>query len=168
MATGRRGARRAVAALEAAGVGLVASVPDTWIGWLMDEVRASRRLRAVDVAREEEAVAVACGAHLVGVRAAVVVQNAGLLNCGAVVASLVGLYRLPCFLLVSHRGDERDPIYYHAPKGRVTEPTLQAWGIRFTRARGPEAIGDQVRQGLDWVEQARAPLALLFSAEDLA
>jgi hypothetical protein len=60
------GARRIVAGLEAAGVTLGASVPDTWIGKLMAEVRRSPRVRAVDVAREEEAVAVACGANLAG------------------------------------------------------------------------------------------------------
>jgi len=164
----REGARRIVAALEQAGVMLVATVPDTWIGWLMEEIRKSRRLRVIDVVSEEEAIAIACGAALVGTRAAVVIQNAGLLNSGAVIASLVHLYTIPCFLLVSYRGDERDPVYYHAPKGRVTEPTLTAWGIRHARARGREGIAAQIRQGFDWIEETRAPFALLFSAEDLA
>jgi sulfopyruvate decarboxylase subunit alpha len=166
--TTREGARRIVRALEEAGVTLVPTVPDTWIGWLMEELRKSPRLRVVDVAREEEAVAIACGAGLVGARAAVVIQNAGLLNCGAVIASLVHLYRIPCFFLVSYRGDERDPVYYHAPKGRVTETTLAAWSIRYARAESGERIAAQIRQGLDWIDEARAPLALLFSAEDLA
>ena len=55
------GVQQIVTGLEAAQVTLVASVPDTWIGRLMEGVRRSGRLRAVDVAREEEAVAVACG-----------------------------------------------------------------------------------------------------------
>jgi len=164
--TGREGARRIVAALEECGVTLVATVPDTWIGWLMEEMRKSRRLRVVDVVSEEEAIAIACGAALVGARAAVVIQNAGLLNSGAVIASLVHLYMVPCFLLVSYRGDERDPVYYHAPKGRVTEATLAAWGIRHARVR--EGVKAQIRQGFDWIEETRAPLALLFSAEDLS
>jgi sulfopyruvate decarboxylase subunit alpha len=167
--TTREGARRIAGALEAARVTLVATVPDTWIGWLIEEVRtSSRRLRVVDVAREEEAVAIACGAALVGARAAVVIQNAGLLNCGAVIASLVHLYAIPCFFLVSYRGDERDPVYYHAPKGRVTEGTLATWGVRAARAEGPERIAAQIRQGLDWVDETRTPFALLFSAGDLA
>ena len=166
--TTRRGARAIVAALEQCGVTLVASVPDTWIGWLMDVMRHSPTLRIVDVAREEEAIAIACGAGLVGARAAVVIQNAGLLNCGAVIGSLVHLYRAPCFFLVSYRGDPRDPVYYHAPKGRVTEPTLAAWGIRYDRATGAERIADQIRRGVTFVEESREPYALLFSAEDVA
>jgi sulfopyruvate decarboxylase subunit alpha len=164
----RAGARAITAALEEAGVRLVPSVPDTWIGWLMEELRRSRKLRVIDVAREEDAVAIACGAALCGARAAVVIQNAGLLNCGAVIASLVQLYRIPCFFLVSYRGDARDPVYYHAPKGERTEPTLAAWSIRHVRAEGPARIGAQIHQAVAWVEEAQAPLALSFSAEDLA
>ena len=164
----RRGARAIVDALEASRVALVPSVPDTWIGWLMEDMRRSSKLRVVDVTREEEAVAIACGAALVGTRAAVVIQNAGLLNCGAVVGSLVHLYRVPCFFLVSYRGDERDPVYYHVPKGHATEPTLAAWGVRYARAEGAERIGEQIRRAIEWTETACAPFALLFSAEDLA
>jgi sulfopyruvate decarboxylase TPP-binding subunit len=47
------GAERIRVGLEAAGVTLAASVPDTWIGSLMTAVRASKKIRAVDVAREE-------------------------------------------------------------------------------------------------------------------
>jgi sulfopyruvate decarboxylase alpha subunit len=164
----REGARRIVGALESAGVTLVPSVPDTWIGWLMEPMRRSSRLRVVDVAREEEAIAIACGAHLVGARAAVVIQNAGLLNSGAVIGSLVQLYRLPCFLLVSYRGDARDPIYYHAAKGRATEPTLRAWGLRFARAQGPARIAAQITEAYAEIETTQEPSVLLFSAEDLA
>jgi sulfopyruvate decarboxylase subunit alpha len=166
--TTRRGAQAIVAAFESAGVTLVPSVPDTWIGWLMEDLRRSPKLRVIDVTREEEAVAIACGAALCGTRAAVVVQNAGLLNSGAIIGSLVHLYRIPCFFLVSYRGDERDPTYYHVPKGRATEPTLDAWSIRYAKAAGPGGIAAQIAQGFTWVEEARAPFALLFSAEDLA
>jgi sulfopyruvate decarboxylase subunit alpha len=146
----------------------VPSVPDTWIGWLMEDMRRSTKLRVVDVTREEEAIGIACGATLCGARAAIVVQNAGLLNCGAIIGSLVHLYRIPCFFLISYRGDERDPTYYHVPKGRATEPTLDAWGIRYAKAQGAARIAGQIQQGFTWIDEARAPFALLFSAEDLA
>jgi sulfopyruvate decarboxylase subunit alpha len=164
----RAGARAIAAALVESRVTVVPSVPDTWIGWLARELRGAPGLRVIDVAREEEAVAIACGVALGGARAAVAIQNAGLLNCGGVIASLVQLYRLPCFFLVSLRGDARDAIYYHAPKGARTEPTLDAWGIAHARAAGAGRVGAQVRQALAWVEEARAPFALLLSAEDLA
>jgi sulfopyruvate decarboxylase subunit alpha len=160
------GARQIVAGLEAARVTLAASVPDTWIGRLMGVVRGSARIRAVDAAREEEAVAIACGASLAGGRGAVLIQNAGLFNCGGVLAGLVELYRVPCFFVVSYRGDARDPVYYHEPKGRVTEPTLAAWRLPFQIARRGE-LESQVVQGVEAAVAARGPHVLLITGEDL-
>ena len=157
------GVQQIVTGLEAAQVTLVASVPDTWIGRLMEGVR-----RAVDVAREEEAVAVACGANLAGGRGAVLIQNAGLLNCGGVLAGLVELYHLPCFYVVSLRGDHRDPVYYHAPKGRVTEETLRAWRLPYARADRRGDLAAQVKQGVEFCVESRGPFVLLISGEDLA
>jgi len=162
------GARQIVAGLESAGVTIAASVPDTWIGKLVEEVRRFSAIRVVDVAREEEAVAVACGANLAGGRGAVLIQNAGLLNCGGILAGLVELYRLPCFFLVAFRGDSRDPIYYHEPKGRVTEATLQAWRLRYAVADHRGDLAAQVRQGVEASAESASPYVLLISGEDLA
>src|SRR6266436_1480081 len=162
------GTERIVAGLEAAGVTLSASVPDTWIGKLMAAMRASKTIRAVDVAREEEAVAVACGANLAGGRGAVLIQNAGLLNCGGILAGLVELYRIPCFFIVSFRGDGRDPIYYHAPKGRVTEATLGAWRLPYALLDRAGEIEGQVRRRFESAAESHGPCVLLISGEDLA
>ena len=153
------GAARIVAGLESAGVTLAASVPDTWIGRLMAEVRRSPRIRAV---------AVACGANLAGGRGAVLIQNAGLLNCGGILGGLVALYRLPCFFIVSLRGDARDPIFYHQPKGKVTEATLKAWGLAYAIADRSGDLAGQVRAGAEVAAASRAPYVLLISGEDLA
>jgi sulfopyruvate decarboxylase alpha subunit len=162
------GAQAIVRGLEEAGVTLVASVPDTWIGKLMVTVRGSAKIRALDVAREEEAVAVACGANLAGGRGAVLIQNAGLLNCGGILAGLVVLYRLPCFFIVSLRGDHRDPIHYHVPKGRVTTATLEAWRLPYAMADRRGDIAAQVRQGVEQAAASAGPYVLLISGEDLA
>ena len=161
------GAQRIVAGLETAGVTLAASVPDTWIGKLMATVRASQTIRAVDAAREEEAVAIACGAALAGGRGAVLIQNAGLFNCGGVLAGLVELYRIPCFFIVSYRGDRRDPVYYHEPKGRVTEPTLDAWRLPYAIADRTGDLAAQVGRGVHAAQTSRGPFVLLISGEDL-
>jgi sulfopyruvate decarboxylase alpha subunit len=163
----RSGAQRIVAGLEAAGVTLAASVPDTWIGKLMATVRGSRAIRAVDAAREEEAVAIACGATLAGGRGAVLIQNAGLFNCGGVLAGLVDLSRIPCFFIVSYRGDRRDPVYYHEPKGRVTEPTLSAWRLPYAIADHAGDLEAQVARGVESAIASSGPSVLLISGEDI-
>lgn len=162
------GARRLAEGLAAAGVAVLATVPDTWIGRLLEEAARLPGIRSVPVCREEEAIAVACGATLAGRRGAVAIQNAGLLNCGRILGSLVELYRIPLFLLVSHRGDQRDPVFYHVPKGRHTRPFLDALGIPYAVADPRGDLARQVVQGLAFAEAALGAFALLFSGEDLA
>jgi len=149
-------------------VTLAAAVPDTWIGALVAAVRRAQQIRAVDAAREEEAVAIACGASLAGGCGAALMQNAGLLNCGGVIASLVELYRIPCVFVVSYRGDWRDPVYYHAPKGRVTEATLGAWRLPWARADRAGDLAAQGRRGVEFARESRGPFVMLISGEDLA
>ncbi len=161
------GARQIVAALAAAQVEVVASVPDTWIGRLLDELRKVHGLKSIAVCREEEAIAIACGVNLAGRHGVALIQNAGLLNSGGILASLVELYRIPLFLLVSYRGDHRDPVFYHVPKARHTEPVLRAMGIPYVLADRRGNLEEQVRRGVEYVEAALGPLAFLFSGEDL-
>jgi len=161
------GARRIVAGLAAANVEIVSAVPDTWIGRLIEEIERTPGMRTVAACREEEALAIACGVNLVGRRGVALLQNAGLLNCGGILASLVELYRVPLFMLVSYRGDHRDPIFYHVPKGRRTEPILRALGIPYALADRRGDLREQVRQGVEYAAEALGAFALLFSGEDL-
>jgi sulfopyruvate decarboxylase subunit alpha len=85
-----------------------------------------------------------------------------------VLAGLVELYHLPCFFVVSLRGDHRDPVYYHAPKGRVTEETLRAWRLPYARADRRGDLAAQVTQGVEFCVESRGPFVLLISGEDLA
>ena len=162
------GARRIAAGLAGARVDVVASVPDTWIGRLAQEGARLPGVRSVGACREEEAIAIACGANLAGRRGAALMQNAGLLNCGAILGSLVELYRVPLFLVVSYRGEVRDPVFYHAPKGRHTEPFLRALGIPYAVADRRGDLEAQVRRGVEYAAESQGPFALLISGEDLA
>ncbi|HEX9417440.1 MAG TPA: hypothetical protein VGA81_00175, partial [Methylomirabilota bacterium] len=70
--------------------------------------------------------------------------------------------------VVSFRGDERDPIYYHAPKGRVTEATLGAWRLPYAQLDRVGDIEAQVKRGVESAAESQGPFVLLISGEDLA
>lgn len=161
------GARRIVAGLRACGVGTAVTVPDSWIGHLQEAIAADGVIRDVAACREEEAVAIACGVNLAGGRAAVLMQNAGLLACSGILASLVEPHRIPLLMVVSYRGDARDPIFYHIPKGRHTEPLLRAMGIPYALADRGRDLAEQVAEGFRQAEEAGSAFAFLFSSEDL-
>ena len=63
--------------------GAAVAVPDGWLGEFLVRIEQEPTMRLVRATHEEEALAIACGIRLGGVRTALIVQNAGLLSMGA-------------------------------------------------------------------------------------
>src|SRR5882757_3554203 len=120
--------------LKSLGFSFAIAVPDSWLGGILVRIEEEPGIRLVRATHEEEALAIACGARLGGVRTAMFVQNAGLLSMGAGMVCLAQRYQFPLLMLVSYRGTVEDPVFYHVPKGRVTEPVLKGLGLDYARA----------------------------------
>lgn len=156
-----------LAALRQLGVRVAVAVPDSWLGGIMEEIDKDPAMTLIRATHEEEALAVACGARLGGARTILLIQNAGLLTMGAGMVALAMRYQFPILILASYRGSPRDPVFYHIPKGRVTEPVLQGFGLRFAVASPAGPLGPQVEQAADYAEEGAAPFVLLLSREDI-
>jgi sulfopyruvate decarboxylase subunit alpha len=154
-------------ALRRLGFGAAVAVPDSWLGEILVRIEAEATMRLVRATHEEEALAIACGIRLGGVRCALFVQNAGLLSMGAGMVCLAQRYQFPLLLLVSYRGTPEDPVFYHAPKGRATEPVLRGLGLAHTHVDRSRPIGPQVEAAATYAEEATSPFALLLSREDI-
>ena len=153
--------------LKQLGFGAVVSVPDGWLGEMLVRIEQEPTMRLVRATHEEEALAISCGIRLGGVRTALLVQNAGVLSMGAGMVSLAQRYQFPLLMLVSYRGTPEDPVFYHVPKGRVTEPVFRGIGLSHTCVDRHRPIGPQVEQAATYAEEASCPFALLLSREDV-
>jgi sulfopyruvate decarboxylase subunit alpha len=153
--------------LKRLGFGVAVAVPDGWLGEILVRIERDATIRLIRATHEEEALAIACGARLGGVRTAMFVQNAGLLSMGAGMVTLAQRYQFPLLMLVSYRGTAEDPVFYHVPKGRVTEPVLRGLGLPHTRVDRNRPIGPQVETAATYAEEASSPFALLLSREDV-
>jgi len=69
--------------------------------------------------------------------------------------------------LASYRGTVDDPIFYHIPKGRVTEPVLRGLGLAHCVVQRDRPIGPQVEAAATYAEESSAPYVLLMSREDI-
>lgn len=147
--------------------GVAVAVPDSWLGEILVRIEQNTAIRLLRATHEEEALAIACGARLGGVRTAMFVQNAGLLSMGAGMVTLAQRYQFPLLMLVSYRGTAEDPVFYHVPKGRVTEPVLRGLGVAHARVDRNRPIGPQVETAATYAEEASSPFALLLSREDV-
>src|SRR5689334_13323514 len=92
-------------ALKACGVKLVSALPETWLVHLIRIAEDDPEMIVVQLAREEEGVGISAGAHLAGVRSAMLLQNHGLLASVNGIVSLARLYRIPLLMLISYRGE---------------------------------------------------------------
>ncbi len=117
-----------VEAMKCAGVDLVCSVPCNLLSGILTLLDAGR-VRHVPVTREEEGVGITAGAALAGAKPLLLMQNSGLGNCVNALVSLSGLYELPLFLLMSHRGGVSERIAAQKPMGAAAPAVLEALGI---------------------------------------
>jgi sulfopyruvate decarboxylase subunit alpha len=153
--------------LKRLGFGVAVAVPDSWLGEVLVRIEQEPTMRLIRATHEEEALAIACGARLGGLRTAMFVQNAGLLSMGAGMVCLAQRYQFPLLMLVSYRGTSEDPVFYHIPKGRPTEPVLRGLGVAYVRADRDRPIGPQVEAAATFAEESSSPYALLLSREDI-
>ena len=153
--------------LKRLGVRLAVTVPDGWFTEILLRIEQEPSMSLIRATHEEEALAIACGARLGGVRTALMIQNVGLLTMGAGMVSLAQRYQFPLLILASYRGTPEDAIYYHIPKGRVTEPVLRGLGLPYALADSGRPIGPQVEQAATYAEESSSPFVLLLGQEDI-
>jgi sulfopyruvate decarboxylase subunit alpha len=157
-----------VEGLKTCGISVAASLPDTWLGPLLERLTQEGGIRHVPVCREEEGLAICSGVVLGGEHSVLVAQNAGILSSGTGLLTLVQMNRLPLLLLVSYRGSTRDPLFYHVPKGLRTEPFLQALGVPYSVAESGRDLTEQVQTGFHFAQESQGPFVLLLHKEHLS
>ena len=148
-----------------AGVHFITALPETWLVYLLQLAEEDPDMRLVEVAKEEEAIGIAAGAHFAGTPHILLMQNNGFLAAINGIVSLAMLYRIPLCMLIAHRGHMGEPYPWHTQGGIVTEPVLRALNIPFDYARDPKLVGKQIKQAYTYSNSALSPVALLLSRD---
>jgi sulfopyruvate decarboxylase subunit alpha len=149
-------------ALRGCDVRLLSALPETWLVHLIRMADDDPEVTLVRLAKEEEGVGISAGAHLAGVKSAMLMQNHGFLQSVNGIVSLARLYRIPLLMLISYRGEfgERDP--WQTEGGAVTEELLRALDIPFTRLDDPVHVAARIRKAQTLAESSLKPVALLL------
>jgi sulfopyruvate decarboxylase subunit alpha len=152
-------------ALKRSGVKIVSALPETWLVHLIHLAEADPDTTLVRLTREEEAIGISAGAHLAGVRSALLMQNHGFLAAINPIVSLAFLYKIPLLMLISYRGHmgERDP--WQTQGGRFTEPILQALDIPYDHLTDARDVQRQIGEAQALAESSLTPVALLLSRQ---
>ena len=152
-------------ALKTSGVRLMSALPETWLVHLIRMAEDDPDVTLVRLAKEEEGVGISMGAHLAGVRSAMLMQNHGFLASINGIVSGAQLYRIPLLMVISDRGSfgERDP--WQTEGGGVTAHVLDALRIAHTRLDDPAAVPRRIAQAQTMAYSANRPVALLLTRD---
>jgi sulfopyruvate decarboxylase subunit alpha len=152
-------------ALKANGVRLMSALPETWLVHLIRLADDDPDVTLVRLAKEEEGVGISMGAHLAGVKSAMLMQNHGFLASINGIVSGAQLFRVPLLMLISDRGGfgERDP--WQTEGGAVTEAVLSALRIPIMRLDDAARVPHQIRQAQALAYSSNKPVALLLTRD---
>jgi len=152
-------------ALKASGVKIMSALPETWLVHLITMAEADPETTLIRLTREEEAIGISAGAHLAGVRSALLMQNHGFLASINPIVSLAFLYKIPLLMLISYRGHmgERDP--WQTAGGRATERLLRALDIPYDHLTNPTDVDRQIPEAQTLAESSLTPVGLLLSRQ---
>lgn len=151
--------------LKEAGVNLVASLPDINLTQLLHAIQEDREITHVPLCREEEGIGICAGAYLVGKKCAVVMQNGGFFNSNNAIVSTLLQYQIPLLMLIYYAGDIGDRTF--STSGGLTEPVLDALGIRTYILREPSQAKEAIKRAQILTEDSKRPVALLLTKEVL-
>src|SRR5258707_1307438 len=149
-------------ALKGGGIRLISALPETWLVHMIRMAEDDPEMTLVWLAKEEEGVGISAGAHLAGVRSAMLMQNHGFLASINGIVSCAQLYRIPLLMLISFRGElgERDP--WQTEGGAVTEDLLRALRIPFSYLDDPARVAHRIAKGQTLAYASNKPVALLL------
>ena len=148
--------------LKACDIQMLSALPETWLVHLIRMADDDPEMTLVRLAKEEEGVGISAGAHLAGVKSAMLMQNHGFLQSINGIVSLARLYRIPLLMLISYRGEfgERDP--WQTEGGGVTETLLRALSIPYERLDDPSHVAHRIHKAQTLAESSLKPVALLL------
>lgn len=163
--TAEEAAKNIFGGLKAAGISLIATLPDINLAQLLGEVEADPDVIHVPLCREEEGIGICAGAYLVGKKCAAIMQNGGFFNSNNAIVTTLLQYHIPLLLFIYYAGDIGDRTF--STSGSMTEPVLQALGIRHYVMREPSGAPELIKRAQILTEDSKRPVALLLTKESL-
>jgi sulfopyruvate decarboxylase subunit alpha len=147
--------------LKKAGINFVTTLPDLKVVEVIKAIDEDPDIKHVSLCREEEGIGICAGAYLTGKKTAIIMQNGGLLNsCNGLTTTCLQ-FEIPILLLVYYAGDIGDRGF--STVGSVTEPVLEALGIRTCILRKTEEVVDTLRAAQILAWDSKRPVALLLT-----
>jgi sulfopyruvate decarboxylase alpha subunit len=142
----------------------VGYVPDAGHSRLIERCRKDAGIRDVALTTEEEGIALAAGAWLGGMRAALLMQSSGVGNCINML-SLMRSCRFPMLTFVTMRGEWEEFNPWQVPMGSIVEPVMKLCEAEVYRATRPEEVAPLAERAVQQAFGEERVVAVLLSQQ---
>lgn len=152
--------QKIVAAIEAADIKFVTSVPCKQLGGVIDGVEASSAIHHVPCNKEDEGMGLCAGAWMGGVRPCIIMQNTALGVTFNTLATLTQYYQMPLPMLISYRGELGERVACQVEMAVHTKGILEQLKIQTYHFHTPEDV-EELPSILTHTFMSRKPTAIL-------
>lgn len=146
--------------LRAAGIDFAVFLPDSLLDGVERLIIERGGIDVYQCSREDEGVAMAMGAFLVGKRPVALMEGSGI-GLSALILARGIVQKTPTLLVVGHNSALGERYDYHGATRLVTEPVLRALGIPYHVLFDPSEIRTIVVEAQQTVEGQRIPVGIV-------
>jgi sulfopyruvate decarboxylase TPP-binding subunit len=165
--TGKAGVRYRQKALEsfyegfrAAGIDFAVFLPDSMLDGVEQLMIERGGIDTYQCSREDEGVAMAMGAFLVGKRPVALMEGSGI-GMSALILARGIVQKTPTMLIIGHNSTLGERYDYHGATRLVAEPVLRALGIPHHVLFDPDDIRTVIVEAQATIEGQRLPFGVL-------
>jgi sulfopyruvate decarboxylase alpha subunit len=144
-------------------VKLVPYVPDNVLRPLIERIHADPFFTAFACTREEEAVGIAAGAWMGGMKSIVLMQTSGFATLANVLASLPVPFQIPVLMMVSERGTLGEFNIGQALVARTMRPVLDSIAMEHHTLRRLDEVEFTVDRTIRQAVATQQPACLILS-----
>ena len=144
----------------AAGINFAAFLPDSMLDGVEQLMLERGGIDTYQCSREDEGIAMAMGAFLVGKRPVALMEGSGI-GMSALILARGIVQRTPTMLIVGHNSTFGERYDYHGATRLVAEPVLRALDIPYHVLFGPEEIRKVIVEAQATIEGQRIPVGIL-------
>ncbi|MGD9293385.1 MAG: sulfopyruvate decarboxylase subunit alpha [Roseobacter sp.] len=147
----------------AEGVDFITTVPCKQLAGVIDEVEARPEIYHIPSNKEDEGMGLCAGAFMGGKKPAIIMQNTAIGVTINTLATLTQYYRMPLPMLISYRGELREPVACQVEMAVHTKALLSQMLIP-TYHFHKEADAAELPEILKYTFMCNKPVAILTDA----
>jgi sulfopyruvate decarboxylase subunit alpha len=154
-----------VQGLKQAKVEIVACLPESLLKKLYPMLEKDEQIRYIPVSSEIDLPGIAAGAYFGGKRAVMIMENSGIRQAAEPIARLTFGHRIPLVMLVPHRGDLGEDVWWGHGHSETMLPMLDALRIRHWFVYKLDEIVPSIKKALVHADAGQVAVALIFGGE---